>query len=44
MGGVGSDKAILAIMRWSDREEWRPARLAHEREMGGHVGPIELSH
>jgi hypothetical protein len=28
MGAVGSDKAILAIMTWSDREEWRMWRIA----------------
>jgi hypothetical protein len=37
MGAVGSDKAILAIMTWSDREEWRDRR---ETVVEDHLGPV----
>ena len=37
MGAVGSDKAILAIMTWSDREEWRDRR---EKVVEDHLGPV----
>jgi hypothetical protein len=37
MGAVGSDKAILAIMTWSDKEEWRDRR---ETVVEDHLGPV----
>ena len=37
MGAVGSDKAILAIMTWSEREEWRERR---ELVVEDHLGPV----
>ena len=36
MGAVASDKAMLAIMKWSDREEWRDRR---ESVVEDHLAP-----
>lgn len=37
MGAVGSDKAFLAIMEWSSRDDWQADR---ERVVGDHLGPV----
>jgi hypothetical protein len=37
MGALGSDKAIAAIMKWSERDDWRER---HITVFGDHVGPV----